>query len=272
MGMVLFHVTFGQKQGDHSALPAPQPAGVPHPSPQSPAGSAQPSPPHIEPSAPLGTSNTNTAPSSGANNASHPCTNSNISECFHLIAVQMNKTEEPLQMANQTLNANKGVPNPVINPIPATNNGNSANTGTVNTVNPGPASNVGSLPVSSRVENKKTREKREVKEDSLEDTEIPHKKQFRLKHLKKGMKAHKKVRKFPKGERVSGKWKESAKWTENEIIDVGPNAKGNGLEKKNIAKQESEETKESKESKETQESKESEEPKGKKKKKKKKKK
>merc|ERR1711879_902392 len=259
MGMVLFHVTFGQRQGDHSALPAPQPAGVPHPSPQSPAGSVQPSPPHIEPSAPLGTSNTNTAPSSGANNTSHPCTNSNISECFHLIAVQMNKTEELLQMANQTLNANKGVPNPVINSVP--------NTGTA-----GPASNIGSLPVSSRVEGKKTREKREVKEDSLEDTEIPHKKQFRLKHLKKGMKAHKKVRKFPKGERVSGKWKESAKWTENEIIDVGLNAKGNGLEKKNIAKQDSEETKESKETHESKKKKKKKKPKGKKKKKKKKKK
>ena len=40
-------------------------------------------------------------PSSTTN---HPCSN-NISTCFHLIAEQMNKTEELLKMANETLSS-----------------------------------------------------------------------------------------------------------------------------------------------------------------------
>ena len=40
----------------------------------------------------------------------HPCRNPNITTCFHLIALQMNKTEELLKMANQTLSTKEESP------------------------------------------------------------------------------------------------------------------------------------------------------------------
>ena len=147
---VVFSITYGQKPilgHPPAAAPSPAPLGASavHPAPPQTPGMQQ-SPPHPEPNANTGTP---------AKNESHPCTNANISECFHLIAVQMNKTEELLKMANQTLNtannANKsaGVPPPapsntaagVVVPV-ATNTGNT-------------------VPVSARVSGK-TREKREV--------------------------------------------------------------------------------------------------------------
>ena len=39
----------------------------------------------------------------GSPSTTHPCSNPDISTCFHLIAEQMNKTEELLRMANETL-------------------------------------------------------------------------------------------------------------------------------------------------------------------------
>ena len=52
------------------------------------------------------------APSSDNQDATteHPCRNHNITTCFHLIAIQMNKTEELLQMANQTLSTKEESP------------------------------------------------------------------------------------------------------------------------------------------------------------------
>ena len=45
------------------------------------------------------------APASNpSSTTTHPCSN-NISTCFHLIAEQMNKTEELLKMANETLSS-----------------------------------------------------------------------------------------------------------------------------------------------------------------------
>ena len=44
--------------------------------------------------------------SNPSSTTTHPCSN-NISACFHLIAEQMNKTEELLKMANETLSSSK---------------------------------------------------------------------------------------------------------------------------------------------------------------------
>ena len=145
---LLFSTTYGQKPIlGHPPAPSPAPlaASAVHPAPQSPG--MQQSLPHPEPTANTGTPATK--------NESHPCTNANISECFHLIAVQMNKTEELLKMANQTLNtANTATKSAAVAPTAPS----SATAGVVVPVATNTANNV---PVSARVSGK-SRDKREV--------------------------------------------------------------------------------------------------------------
>ena len=140
-------ITYGQKPIVGHPPPAPAaPTPAVHAAPQSPGMQQSPSPiQHPEPVA-------NPAPSTATKNESHPCTNANISECFHLIAVQMNKTEELLKMANQTLNT--AAVKPAI-PAPAA----PVTTGNIVPVATNTGGNTG--PVSARVA-EKSREKREI--------------------------------------------------------------------------------------------------------------
>ena len=70
----------------NGAAPPQSPADVTPEAPAAPTAGAAPAGPPNSPST-----------------TTHPCSNPNISTCFHLIAEQMNKTEELLKMANETL-------------------------------------------------------------------------------------------------------------------------------------------------------------------------
>ncbi len=99
----------------------------------------------------------------------HPCKSQNISTCFHLIALHMNKTEELLQMANETLsspaqpagqlpqqatNAGSALPGSNVHSPPAPNPSNAASN-----VQPNP-NNASALPISARVEGEEKAEKK----------------------------------------------------------------------------------------------------------------
>ena len=87
--------------------PQQQPAAAIQQPPVTNGAVAPQSPADVTPEAPASPAGPPISPST----TTHPCSNPNISTCFHLIAEQMNKTEELLKMANETLSGGKDIIN-----------------------------------------------------------------------------------------------------------------------------------------------------------------